>query len=122
MLRNEGPLPLTLRLPTTDAQSEGDLNRIVGLRVDRHGQAEGSMAEQATTAVDDVGIPAFGQRWVIFDGRTASCDTAGTWSAQASQARQAVRLEAGLLGVERGISLELPFVQQVDGLRKGVCA
>jgi hypothetical protein len=121
LLQNNGPLPITVRLTTPDAQSATDLDRIAGLRVDRSAATEGSTTMEDTVAIEAVEIPAFGQRWVVFEGRSSTCAVARTWNALASQSRQSVQLEAVLLGVGRTVSLALPFEQRFGPPAAGVC-
>jgi hypothetical protein len=121
MLRNGGPLPMTVRLPAADEQAAADLDRIVGLRVVKVGQAEGSISEEATVAVEDVEIPAFGERRVAFEGRSAGCEVARRWNAEARQSRGAIALEATILGIGHEISLVLPFGQVIGPPPPGVC-
>jgi hypothetical protein len=121
MLRSGGPLPMTVRLAAADEQAASDLDRIVGLRVVKVGEAEGSISEEATVAVDDVEIPAFGERWVVFEGRSPGCEVARTWNAEARQGRGAIALEATVLGIGREVSLVLPFGQVIGPPLPGVC-
>jgi hypothetical protein len=121
LLGNNGPLPMTVRLAVPDEQSATDLDRIVGLRLDRSAATEGSTTMEDTVPVESVEIPAFGQRWVVFEGRWASCDVARTWNVDARQSRQSVRLDAALLGIRHEVSLALPSEQQFGPPPPGVC-
>jgi hypothetical protein len=121
MLRNDGPLPMTVRLPQVATDPAGDFDQIVELRLDKPAGAEGSLSMGSTVGVDEVEIPAYSQRWVDFGGRSATCPVAAIGNAEAMQARQAVRLELDLLGIERDVSVALPFVQLAAGPAKGVC-
>ena len=120
-LSNGGPLPMTVRLAAPNEQAATDLDQIVGLRVVKVGEAEGSISEEATVAVDVVEIPAFGERSVVFEGRSAGCDVARTWNAEARQSRRAITLEAAILGVWHEFSLDLPFDQVIGPPPPGVC-
>ncbi|MFI5255592.1 MAG: hypothetical protein ACHQ15_09065, partial [Candidatus Limnocylindrales bacterium] len=74
-----------------------------------------------TMAVDAVEIPAGAGRWVVFEGRFASCADARRWGQGSAEIRESVTLVVAFMGFERQIDLGLPFSQSVGAPPTGVC-
>ncbi len=120
LLRNDTLLPATVRLAPEPPPGVG-LDDLTGLRVCRPEAGDGCFAEEATMAVEAIEIPAWAERWVIFEGRFAGCDMVRSGGPDWVATRGSVHLEASILGFEREVDLALPFVQRLGPPPAAAC-